>query len=412
MPSAAARSSPPHWSRWWWVWATATISRTPVSSSSSRIRARTEIDQQPALAGRPQVDVAGVAIPPQRRREPRQTAADSPVRPWPDHAGTASRRAGLSTSIASDASLRDAELAQERHDVLEEVGVAPAAPAPEARPDADVLAEHDPVARSRPRPARRRQPRRPDRTAASGPGPSSEWSKPNRSKPERRASVRRARAARPAGRWRCCAWPRMTRSGSAPAPIRSSRTARPSWPHGWRWTEIARPVAADAAATARRTRRSAGVDRVRGPDLAEDPGADPGLADPVGPPSPNRRSSDRRRRSTSRPTARGPARGTGRCRARRGHRPARRSRGPGGVAAERRRRQLDDRAAAGRGRTARAPRPRRRRRSGGSCRGATPGFQRASAALARIPRARWSSSRSHGPRAAASNPSTGARAPT
>ena len=112
--------------------------------------ARPEVDQEAALAGGPQEHVAGVAIPPQRRREPgeavvcrrrraRRVVAHHATPP------TARSRAGLRTSIASRALVVDAELAQERHDVLEEVGVAPAAPSAEARPDTDVLAEDDPV---------------------------------------------------------------------------------------------------------------------------------------------------------------------------------------------------------------------------------------------------------------------------
>ena len=151
-----------------------------------------------------------------------------------------------------------AELAQQRDDMLQEVRVAPAAPATKPRPHPDVLTQDDPVAHGlRPR-ARRSCSRRPGPTAASGPDPAASGrSRTGRS----RASRPRSARARSWSGWSMAVlrWPRMTRSGAAPAAISASRTGAPSCPHGWRWTEIGRPDTVEAAATARRTCASPGA---------------------------------------------------------------------------------------------------------------------------------------------------------
>ena len=163
--------------------------------------------------------------------------------------------------------------------MLEQVGVAPAAPAPQACPDADVLAEDDPVAVAvldQRRDDRRDIPVRRRPTA----GTEQRVVEAEQVEPERRASVgERAQVVRPVDGG--AAWPRTTRSGSAPArPGR--RGPRASWPHGWRWTETARPLAGGRPPpTARSTRASAGWTGSDVPISPKIPGRIPSSPDPV-----------------------------------------------------------------------------------------------------------------------------------
>ena len=114
MPSATARSSPPHWSRWWWVWATATTSRTPVWSSTSRIapdpksmQKRRARRRSTGTRCRCRDTTTATGRAASGGRGGRSHGRCAP--PAHAHAGTARRRAGVRTSIASSASSLEAQ---------------------------------------------------------------------------------------------------------------------------------------------------------------------------------------------------------------------------------------------------------------------------------------------------------------
>ena len=159
------------------------------------------------------------------------------------------------------------------------------------------------------------------------PGPRSEWSKPKRSKPS--VAPRSARARSSSGRSiAVLRWPRMTRSGSAPAASRILEDRRALVAPRM---EMHRDRAGRAPRMPPRPHGGPGPPRVgpgpRCPISPRIPGRMPVSSMPWSAAS-TRRVGDRVLGRRSRPTARGPARGTGRSRARRGSRRAPRSPGP------------------------------------------------------------------------------------
>ena len=225
--------------------------------------ARTQVDQEAALAGGPQEHVAGVAIPPQRWGQPgeavgpptcraaRRVVARHATRPDREEP----RRVAHEHRVEGVLRRRRAHAGAARR--VPGGGRSPSCPIGGGGTGRRCPGRGRSGPRSHPGPARATTVATSRSDGGHRPGPSSEWSKPKRSNPS--VAPRSARARRSSGRsMAVLQCPRITRVGSAPAAVRASRTAPPSCPHGWRWTEIARPLAAAAAATPCRNRVSAG----------------------------------------------------------------------------------------------------------------------------------------------------------